>query len=177
MVSRDAFTVVRRPMIGFRAARFQMKLNFAFRPTGRRLGPIRRTRNCSRPQIAIWNSLRTRRYSGQFAQQWELRTLAQGGFRTEIAIGKLSRPMTRAETFEQTDAKIGGSVTYYKLIGNKIGSLGPENGTHCQVSEPDALGCSSLRGKADGSERFENCGLRPCFERGRGRGYVVFLGN
>ena len=51
--------------------------------------------------------------SGQFAQQWQLRMMAQEAALKKVATSKLRRLMARNKAFNCTDIKVGGSVLFY----------------------------------------------------------------
>ena len=57
--------------------------------------------------------------SGQFAQQWKRRMMAQEAARQEVANSKLRRPLAYRKTFSCTDVKIGDSVLFYKTPNRK----------------------------------------------------------
>ena len=53
--------------------------------------------------------------SGQFAQQWELRMVAQEEALGEIAAGRLRRLLAFNKSFTCTDVKIGATALFYKV--------------------------------------------------------------
>ena len=62
--------------------------------------------------------------SGQFGQQWKLRTVAQGATSKKIANRKLRRLQEHDKSFECADAEVGDSVLFYKLPGRGSGLSG-----------------------------------------------------
>ena len=52
--------------------------------------------------------------SGQFAQQWKLRMMAQEAALKEVANSKLRRQMAHNKTFNCTDIKVGDTVLFYE---------------------------------------------------------------
>ena len=57
--------------------------------------------------------------SGQFAQQWRLRAMAQEAVLGEEASSKLRRRLARNITFDCTDVQIGDLVPSYKAPNRK----------------------------------------------------------
>ena len=58
-------------------------------------------------------------FSGQFAQQWQLRIRAQEAASKEIANSKLRRPLAYNKTFDCVEIKVGGSVLFNKAPRKK----------------------------------------------------------
>ena len=55
--------------------------------------------------------------SGQFAQKWGLRLMAQGATQREMANSKLRRLLARKKTLQITEIAMGGSAIFYEQIG------------------------------------------------------------
>ena len=57
--------------------------------------------------------------SGQFAQQWKLRMMAQGAALKGVAYSKLRRLLAYNQSFTCTDVHIGGASSLYKAMNRK----------------------------------------------------------
>ena len=57
--------------------------------------------------------------SGQFAQQWKLRIMAQDAASKEIANSRLRKVLAYNESFTRTNVKIGDAVIFYKAQKKK----------------------------------------------------------
>ena len=57
--------------------------------------------------------------SGQFAQRWKLRMMAQEAALKEVAKSKLRRLLAYNKTFNCADIKVGDSVLFYKAPHRK----------------------------------------------------------
>ena len=96
-------------------------------------------------------------HSGQFAQQWKLRMMAQGASLKGVAISKLRRLPAYNEPFGRTDVRIGDAALFCKAMdresaprSRRLWAWLESRGN--QVSVSNLSGSALLRAEGGGGE-------------------------